>query len=119
MLYVYCIDVEYPYTYMVQIEAENERLQGLSMMTSSSVGQEDYNEYQASLARNVQLQFSIMDPSPPHPADHVETDYHIIPRKPFHLGYVLMYRWSTYIYLFHFDFCLSLFMTLYIFGVSS
>ena len=71
-----------------QIAAENERLQGLSMVTGSSVGQEEYNEYQAFLARNVQLQFSIMDPSP-HPADdHVETDYQITPRKPFHLGYV-------------------------------
>lgn len=77
----------------LQIAAENERLQGLSMVTGSSVGQEDYNvEYQAFLARNVQLQFSIMDPSPPPPADQVEThDYHLTPRKPFQMGYVIIY----------------------------
>lgn len=83
---------------IMQIAAENERLQGLSMVTGSSVGQEDYNvEYQAFLARNVQLQFSIMDPSPPHPVDHLEThDYHLTPRKPFQMGYIC-YSYYTYI----------------------
>uniref|UniRef100_A0A162A9P8 Uncharacterized protein n=1 Tax=Daucus carota subsp. sativus TaxID=79200 RepID=A0A162A9P8_DAUCS len=82
-------ELEHENAYLrAKIAAENERLQGLSMVTGSSVGQDEYNEYQAFLARNVQLQFSIMDPSP-HPADdHVETDYQITPRKPFHLGYV-------------------------------
>ncbi|KAK1361219.1 agamous-like MADS-box protein AGL11 [Heracleum sosnowskyi] len=82
-------ELEHENAYLrAKIAAENERFQGLSMVTgSTSVGQDDYNEYQAFLARNVQLQFSIMDPSPPHPSDQVENhDYHLTPRKPFQMG---------------------------------
>lgn len=102
---VYCVTYMYVFFSLLkiylQIAAENERLQGLSMVTGSSVGQEDYNvEYQAFLARNVQLQFSIMDPSPP-PADQVETnDYHLTPRKPFQMGYVTIYTHMLCSYMF-------------------